>query len=290
MPRRSGVCSGCSETPGSKTCHGLGPRRCGRAGRRGLVERPCEICEARLSGEAMEEVFGGWGGHGVDRAYGRAWYGGGRGVGVPGARCQCTAGETRDRVRKMGRIDKNQTKLQFGWRKSSSPAGDGADPGPEGGPGMSSAVQAEDDSELRDPELIVARFREYDRSLYASRVALDQEALLDYLTHIAMPRLRAAERESLMASLTLEEMDGALGGMAEGRAPGPDGLTVHFYKAYKNLLLPHLKEVYEEMVEGGLMPPSMRAPRVVLILPSAVATKCRMLKFMLRYWRITWPE
>ncbi|KAJ1113131.1 hypothetical protein NDU88_001386 [Pleurodeles waltl] len=33
------------------------------------------------------------------------------------------------------------------------------------------------------------------------------EALLDYLTHITMPWLTYADRENLMAPLTLEEMD-----------------------------------------------------------------------------------
>ncbi|KAJ1165412.1 hypothetical protein NDU88_005840 [Pleurodeles waltl] len=81
------------------------------------------------------------------------------------------------------------------------------------------AVQAVDGSELRDPELIVARFREYYQSLYASRFTPDREGLLDYLTHITMPQLTDADRETLMALLTLEEMDGVLGGMADGKAP-----------------------------------------------------------------------
>ncbi|KAJ1090323.1 hypothetical protein NDU88_003456 [Pleurodeles waltl] len=52
-----------------------------------------------------------------------------------------------------------------------------------------------------------------------ARVTLDREALLDYLTHIDMPQLTDEDRAVLMAPLTLEEMDGALRGMAEGKAP-----------------------------------------------------------------------
>ncbi|KAJ1206723.1 hypothetical protein NDU88_002124 [Pleurodeles waltl] len=78
-------------------------------------------------------------------------------------------------------------------------------------------------------------------------VTPDQEALLDYLTHINMPRLTDKDRDVLMAPLMLEEMDGALTGMGKGKAPGTDGPTVRFYKAYKNLLLWQLKDVYDEM-------------------------------------------
>ncbi|KAJ1119249.1 hypothetical protein NDU88_007435 [Pleurodeles waltl] len=77
------------------------------------------------------------------------------------------------------------------------------------------AVQAEDGSEIQEPELIAGRFRDYYESLYASSVAPDQEALMEYLAHIGVPRLTDADGESLMAPLTLEEMGRALGGMAE---------------------------------------------------------------------------
>ncbi|KAJ1208347.1 hypothetical protein NDU88_003733 [Pleurodeles waltl] len=116
------------------------------------------------------------------------------------------------------------------------------------------AVKAEDGTALRDPECIVYRICEYYQSLYTSRVILGQEAILDSLTHITMPRLTDPERESLGAPLTLEKIDSALVGIADDKALGPDGLTVRFYKTYKNLLLPQLKEVFEEMVERGLMP------------------------------------
>ncbi|KAJ1155298.1 hypothetical protein NDU88_008029 [Pleurodeles waltl] len=41
----------------------------------------------------------------------------------------------------MGKADKNQAKLQFGRRKSSGPASDGAEPGLTGGSGMSSGEE-----------------------------------------------------------------------------------------------------------------------------------------------------
>ncbi|KAJ1089408.1 hypothetical protein NDU88_002559 [Pleurodeles waltl] len=52
-----------------------------------------------------------------------------------------------------------------------------------------------------------------------ARVTPDQEVLLDYLTHINMPHLTDEDRDVPMAPLTLEEMDGALRGTAEGKAP-----------------------------------------------------------------------
>ncbi|KAJ1207769.1 hypothetical protein NDU88_003159 [Pleurodeles waltl] len=72
-------------------------------------------------------------------------------------------------------------------------------------------IKAEDGSELRDPERIAARFRDYYQSLYTSRVDPDPGALNDYLTHITMPQLTDADRGALGAPLTLSEMAKALG-------------------------------------------------------------------------------
>ncbi|KAJ1092298.1 hypothetical protein NDU88_005409 [Pleurodeles waltl] len=48
-------------------------------------------------------------------------------------------------------------------------------------------VVAADGSELDDPALIAQRFRDYYQDLYTSRVTSTPEAVLDYLTHIALP-------------------------------------------------------------------------------------------------------
>ncbi|KAJ1137586.1 hypothetical protein NDU88_003984 [Pleurodeles waltl] len=65
-------------------------------------------------------------------------------------------------------------------------------------------VQAEDGSEITDPEHIANRFGEYYEALYTSKIDPNPEAVLDYLLHIELPWLTAADRESLMAPLCLE--------------------------------------------------------------------------------------
>ncbi|KAJ1187115.1 hypothetical protein NDU88_003894 [Pleurodeles waltl] len=121
---------------------------------------------------------------------------------------------------------------------------------PQRGKNTIVTIQSEGGEEIKDPERIADRFREYYQSLYSSRVNPNPEAVADYLTHIAMPPVPQADRDALSAPLTLGEISEALGGMAEGKAPGPDGLKVYFYKAYQHLLLPKLKDVYEEMVKN----------------------------------------
>ncbi|KAJ1204389.1 hypothetical protein NDU88_008167 [Pleurodeles waltl] len=123
-------------------------------------------------------------------------------------------------------------------------------------------VQADDSSEITDPEHIANRFCEYYEALYTSKIAPNREALLEYLLHIEFLRLTAADRESLIAPLSLEEMSRAMGDMVEGKAPGPDGLTVRFYKAFKDILFPHLRAVYAEM--------AILADWLAILLPNSI--------------------
>ncbi|KAJ1124461.1 hypothetical protein NDU88_002922 [Pleurodeles waltl] len=79
-------------------------------------------------------------------------------------------------------------------------------------------VQAEDGSVITDPEHIANRFSEYYEALYTSKIAPNRETLLDYLLHIELPWLTAADRESFMVPMSLEEIGRALWGMAKGKS------------------------------------------------------------------------
>ncbi|KAJ1134584.1 hypothetical protein NDU88_001035 [Pleurodeles waltl] len=183
----------------------------------------------------------------------------------------------------MGKTDKNKAILQFDQRKSQNSAGDRAVAGvvlvnllcPNREKDTIMVVQAEDGSEITDPKHIANRFCMYYEALYTSKIAPNQEEALDYLLHIELPGLTAADIESFMAPLSLGEMSRAQEGMAEGTPPGPVGLTVRFYKGFKDILFPHLRAVYAEMAEAGVMPPSMReAMLIALLKPGKLPTQC----------------
>ncbi|KAJ1165447.1 hypothetical protein NDU88_005875 [Pleurodeles waltl] len=54
-------------------------------------------------------------------------------------------------------------------------------------------LQAEDGSNITDPEHIASRFCAYYEALYTSKISPNQEEALDYLLHIELPWLTAAE-------------------------------------------------------------------------------------------------
>ena len=60
------------------------------------------------------------------------------------------------------------------------------------------------------------------------------------------------ENEELTKPFTLEELDVALKEMRNGTAPGPDGLSIEFYKEFWPLLRNDIKEMLDELHEGSL--------------------------------------
>ncbi|KAJ3584711.1 hypothetical protein NHX12_015206, partial [Muraenolepis orangiensis] len=62
----------------------------------------------------------------------------------------------------------------------------------------------------------------------------------------------------LEGPLTIQELQTALQGMQGRRAPGIDGLSVEFYKAYWDVLSHDLLDVFNESLASGSMPVSRR--------------------------------
>ncbi|KAM7294574.1 hypothetical protein ISCGN_024080 [Ixodes scapularis] len=61
------------------------------------------------------------------------------------------------------------------------------------------------------------------------------------------------------------EVRDAIGKLSRNKAPGPDGIGAEFYKAFSDTLCPILTEVFADTKKRGLLPPTMRQSRTVLI-------------------------
>ncbi|KAJ1213710.1 hypothetical protein NDU88_001342 [Pleurodeles waltl] len=70
------------------------------------------------------------------------------------------------------------------------------------------------------------------RNIYATPCGVGVTRISEYLDGLRMPRLTEAQSEELEGEVSLDDLVEALGGMASGKAPGPDGLPVEFYQTY----------------------------------------------------------
>lgn len=73
---------------------------------------------------------------------------------------------------------------------------------------------------------------------------------------------------ALEGEFTASELSVALKAMANGKALGPDGFTVAYYRAFFNLLIPRLTNYANSVPDGGsLRPETLHAHITVLPKP-----------------------
>lgn len=68
------------------------------------------------------------------------------------------------------------------------------------------------------------------------------------------------------AAITEEEILLVIGSLQANKAPGEDGFAANFYKAFKDLLVPKLHHLYNQILADGKLPGSWKHTDIVTIL------------------------
>jgi len=80
------------------------------------------------------------------------------------------------------------------------------------------------------------------------------------------PKLEDNAIRSLNQAITLEEVQQAIAKSPNNKAPGPDGIPSEFYTHYQNLLAPKLRDLFNDILLHGTLPPeSWKHSKCVLI-------------------------
>ena len=127
-------------------------------------------------------------------------------------------------------------------------------------------ITSKDGKQLIDPDEINISFADYYENLYKSECPHGVDDRNRYLDRLNFPIITEEARLNLEEKLTIEELLQALMGMNCGRAPGPDGLPVEIYKKFSAKLLPNLLEVFNKSYQEGILPPTLRAATISLLL------------------------
>lgn len=117
-----------------------------------------------------------------------------------------------------------------------------------------------------DPADILNVMAEFYTTLYSTQTDPGTAEILHYLDTISLAWLSSGAREFMDLPITEEDIKMVIGSMPAGKAPGADGLTDAFYKEYADLVAPRLLRVYEEAMETGILPPTLREAVIITLL------------------------
>ncbi|KAJ3593808.1 hypothetical protein NHX12_006142 [Muraenolepis orangiensis] len=117
--------------------------------------------------------------------------------------------------------------------------------------------------EITEPSQIRRRAVSFYSTLYTSEYE-EGETLSEGFWN-GLPQVSEEANSQLEGPLTIQELQTALQGMQGRRAPGIDGLSVEFYKAYWDVLSNDLLDVFNESLASGSMPVSCRRAVITLL-------------------------
>ena len=118
------------------------------------------------------------------------------------------------------------------------------------------------------PQTIAREFRDFYDTLYnipPANLNPDGDPSRDYLTTSTMPTLPAEARNLLEEPITLQELQMALGNTKPGKAPGPDGLTVAYYRALLPALGTRMVELFNGLGTGEKLHVSTLQAQIAII-------------------------
>lgn len=127
----------------------------------------------------------------------------------------------------------------------------------------------------RDPLEINNNFRDFYKLTYKSEYPENKEAQNTFLDQLQFRTISEEEKITLDSQITITDLCEAIGDINSGKAPGPDGLPIEFYKTFKEQLVRPLLDMYEESFNEGTLPDSLRLAIITLILkPKKPPTEC----------------
>lgn len=117
-----------------------------------------------------------------------------------------------------------------------------------------------------DPQLINKQFRDFYAELYTSECVADERQYDNFFGSLDIPSLDNATSSGLDEPFSVDELRSALMLMQNGKCPGPDGLPAEFYKSFADQLAPILLNMFNESLENGYLPPTLRQATISLLL------------------------
>uniref|UniRef100_A0A803TLB1 Reverse transcriptase domain-containing protein n=1 Tax=Anolis carolinensis TaxID=28377 RepID=A0A803TLB1_ANOCA len=116
----------------------------------------------------------------------------------------------------------------------------------------------------RTDKEILRQFETFYKTLY-KKDQIKKDDIAQYLSKRKLEKISEEQRERLNKSIEEEEIKKAIRKMDPNKAPGPDGLTVMYYKTFEEELLPYLKKLMNKITNEGKLPNTWKEANITVI-------------------------
>lgn len=105
-----------------------------------------------------------------------------------------------------------------------------------------------------EPEEIDKIFKGYYETLYSQSEMTNEDTIGQFLASLDLPSLGRVQNECLIAPITKEDLDKAIGRLKTNKSPGNDGFPNEWYKVFKKELAPVMFESFNWTLEKAVAP------------------------------------
>ena len=117
------------------------------------------------------------------------------------------------------------------------------------------------------------------KDLYSSECTSFSEIRATFLNKIKLPSVSNAQKADLCKPISKEEVLQAILTLKGGKAPGPEGFGLEFYKTFSQEIVGPLTDMYLDSFNRGCLPPTLGITNILVILkrdkPSAMCGSYR---------------
>uniref|UniRef100_A0A3B3HDP0 Reverse transcriptase domain-containing protein n=1 Tax=Oryzias latipes TaxID=8090 RepID=A0A3B3HDP0_ORYLA len=117
-----------------------------------------------------------------------------------------------------------------------------------------------------DPAEINEAFTSFYSDLYMSEMTEDCSEMEMFLNNLESPLVTEIHRTNAELPLDHKEITNAIHSMQNGKAPGPDGYPIEFYKKFSNRLSPILLDMFNDSLSRGSLPQTLTEASITLLL------------------------
>ena len=118
---------------------------------------------------------------------------------------------------------------------------------------------------INKPKEILEEVKEFYNNLWGKAKKEKEDELIEYLEEIDKQNFEENEMGEINKFIEEEEIEIAINLLNKESSPGSDGLTEEFYKIFQKLIIPDLKEVFNNTLLKGILSRSMREAIVKLL-------------------------
>lgn len=131
---------------------------------------------------------------------------------------------------------------------------------------MITEIQTDSGQTTIDQQDINKQYEQFYTCFYTSESEGDTTLIDDFFSELNIPIISAEDKAQPEEPLSLEELNRSTKSMQSSKAPGHDGFSSEFYKAFSGLISPLLLDVFNESFNANTLPPTFYQACISLLL------------------------